>query len=164
MKKLIILLVTLTPLAAFAQMGKAKTTRTTFSRTTTIEQNISASPEKVWKLLQNAEAMPGWTTTVVSVKGKVQVGEKIELVSSLDPERTFKLKIKEMEPKVRLVWGDNLGERTYTMRMVGMATQFSMTEEIGGLMFPLFAKKIPSFDESFEKFTADLKAKAEAGI
>jgi hypothetical protein len=38
-----------------------------------------------------------------------------------------------------------------------------MTEKIGGFMFPLFASKIPSFDQSFEKFTADLKAKAEAG-
>jgi uncharacterized protein YndB with AHSA1/START domain len=163
MKKLIILLVTLAPVVTYAQLGKAKTTKTTFSRTTNIDQNISASPEKVWKLLQNAEAMPGWTTTVISVKGKIQVGEKIELVSSLDPERTFKLKVKEIEPKEKLVWGDNLGERTYTIRMVGMATQFSMTEKIGGFMFPLFASKIPSFDQSFEKFTADLKAKAEAG-
>ncbi|MFT7592135.1 MAG: hypothetical protein ACI9UJ_002064 [bacterium] len=28
-------------------------------------------------------------------------------------------------------------------------------------MFPLFANKIPSFDASFEQFTADLKIAAE---
>ena len=37
-----------------------------------------------------------------------------------------------------------------------------MHEKIGGFMFPLFANKIPSFDESFEAFIADLKNKAEA--
>ena len=36
-----------------------------------------------------------------------------------------------------------------------------MVEKIGGLMFPLFASQIPSFDESFEQFTADLKKEAE---
>jgi hypothetical protein len=36
-----------------------------------------------------------------------------------------------------------------------------MTEKIGGLMFPMYAKYIPSFDESFEQFAADLKKEAE---
>jgi hypothetical protein len=37
-----------------------------------------------------------------------------------------------------------------------------MREKIGGPLFPLFAGAIPSFDESFERFTADLKKEAEA--
>ena len=37
-----------------------------------------------------------------------------------------------------------------------------MTEKIGGLIFPLFANKIPSFDKTFEQFTADLKKEAES--
>jgi hypothetical protein len=36
-----------------------------------------------------------------------------------------------------------------------------MTERIGGPLFPLFAGMIPSFDESFETFAADLKREAE---
>lgn len=36
-------------------------------------------------------------------------------------------------------------------------TNFTMTEKIGGSLFPLFAKMIPPFDESFEKFVKDLK-------
>ena len=38
---------------------------------------------------------------------------------------------------------------------------FNMTERIGGLMFPMYAKYIPSFDESFNAFAADLKKEAE---
>ena len=36
-----------------------------------------------------------------------------------------------------------------------------MRENIGGPMFPLFAGMIPSFDEFFEQFAADLKKAAE---
>jgi len=61
----------------------------------------------------------------------------------------------------KLVWGDAMGNRIYSLEKKGNATQFTMNEKIGGLMFPLFANKIPSFDESFEQFTADLKKEAE---
>jgi hypothetical protein len=37
-----------------------------------------------------------------------------------------------------------------------------MTEKIGGPLFPLFAGYIPPFDESFERFAADLKKESEA--
>lgn len=36
-----------------------------------------------------------------------------------------------------------------------------MKEKIGGPLFPLFAKMIPPFNESFEKFANDLKKEAE---
>jgi hypothetical protein len=32
---------------------------------------------------------------------------------------------------------------------------------MGGLLFPLFSRMIPPFDEAFEQFTADLKIEAE---
>jgi hypothetical protein len=65
-------------------------------------------------------------------------------------------------PEKRLVWGDAMGTRVYTLtRGHGDSTIFSMTERIGGPLFPLFANSIPSFDESFERFAADLKKEAE---
>ena len=36
-----------------------------------------------------------------------------------------------------------------------------MNEKIGGPLFPLFAKMIPSFDQSFEQFASDLKKESE---
>ena len=39
-----------------------------------------------------------------------------------------------------------------------------MSEKIGGPIFPLFSKYIPSFDNAFEQFAADLKKEAEAII
>jgi uncharacterized protein YndB with AHSA1/START domain len=145
-----------------AQDGKAITEKTTFSRTTSISEEIYAPIEQIWELLTDAHNMSSWNTTIVSLEGEIKVGEKIKLKSTLDPSRIFKLKVKEMNPPNKLVWGDAMGERVYLLTKTEEGVTFSMTEKIGGLMFPLFANKIPPFDESFEAFAADLKKTAES--
>lgn len=145
-----------------AQEGKAATTKTIFSRETSVSNTIAADAGIVWALLTNASDFPRWNSTVVSLKGNIKQGERIELKSTLDEKRTFKLKVKEFEPEKRLVWGDAQGSRVYTLsKGEGNHVLFSMTEKIGGPLFPLFAKYIPPFDESFERFAADLKREAE---
>jgi hypothetical protein len=70
--------------------------------------------------------------------------------------------VKEFEPHNRLPWGDAMGTRTYLLTPIADGkTRFTMTEIIGGPLFPLFSKMIPPFDESFNQFAADLKAVAE---
>jgi len=148
---------------ASAPGAKAATVRKTFSRTTSVSTTIQADPSIVWALLTNAADYKRWNSTIVSIEGDIAVGEKIRLKSTLDPKRTFKLKVKKMEAEKSLVWGDAMGKRTYTLTPIGKgAVVFSMTEKIGGPMFPLFANKIPSFDASFDQFAADLKKEAEA--
>jgi len=144
------------------QLGKAFTVKKTFSRTTTINQNIQADPATIWKLLTNAAGFSKWNSTVISIEGAIQAGEKIKLKSTLDPTRVFKLKVKEFLPNQQLSWGDAMGTRNYLLKSTGDSTHFTMTEKIGGPIFPLFANKIPSFNESFEQFTADLKKEAES--
>lgn len=141
--------------------GKATTSKTTFSRETSVSVNIEADAAILWALLTNAADFPRWNSTVISISGNIQNGETIELKSTLDEKRTFKLKIKEFVPNQRLVWGDPMGSRVYSLEKAGKGTQFTMSEKIGGPLFPLFANMIPSFDESFEQFAADLKKEAE---
>lgn len=143
------------------QDGKAVTDKRTFSRTTSVSVTIAAPPVVVWELLTDAGSHPEWNSTVVSVKGDIRPGGNLELVSKLDPSRTFKLKVKDFDPPRQLAWGDALGTRTYTLTGTNGGTRFEMTEKIGGPVFPLFASKIPSFDASFEQFAADLKTAAE---
>lgn len=157
-----LLLLVMTNTNTMAQNGKATTIKKTFSRTTSISQLIDADAKTIWDALVNASDYPNWNSTVISIEGNIAEGEKIKLKSTLDPSRTFKLKVKEFIPQEKLVWGDAMGKRTYRLTTKGQSTLFSMTEKIGGLMFPLFASKIPSFDESFEQFVADLKKKAES--
>ncbi|UXM90775.1 SRPBCC domain-containing protein [Paenarthrobacter sp. JL.01a] len=142
--------------------GIATTTSKTFSRETRVATVIDASPSKVWGLLTDAKNYPNWNSTVVSIDGDIAPGSKITLVSTLDPSRTFKLKVKEFQAPTKLAWGDALGTRTYTITETNDGrSRFEMAEKIGGPVFPLFASKIPSFDGSFTRFAADLKAAAE---
>ena len=142
--------------------GKATTTKKTFSRETSVSTTIFADPAIVWALLTHASDFPRWNSTVTSMKGEIKEGGTVELKSVLDEKRTFKLKVKEFVPEKRLVWGDALGSRVYTLdKGSGGSTHFSMTEKIGGPLFPLFAGSIPSFDSTFERYAADLKNEAE---
>src|SRR5215207_2401253 len=145
-----------------AREGKTKTVRKAFSRETSVSTTIEADPAIVWALLTHASDFPRWNSTVTSMKGEIREGETVELKSILDDKRTFKLKVKEFVPEKRLVWGDAMGNRVYTLvKGDGDSTIFSMTEKNGGPLFPLFASAIPSFDASFEQFAADLKKEAE---
>ncbi len=145
--------------------GKATTIKKLFSRHTSVEIDIAASPESIWKLLTNAESFPSWNSTIIELIGRIAVGETIVLRSTLAPDRRFKLKIKEFDPNRRLVWGDAMGTRIFTITpQSNVVTRFSMSETIGGPIFPLFARMIPPFDDSFNQFAADLKNAAEERI
>lgn len=145
------------------QNGKASTQKKLFSRETSVKIEISADPSIVWSLLTNASDFSRWNSTVISIQGTIALGEKIRLTSTLDPQRVFKLKVKEFQPEKKLAWGDAMGNRMYTINRQAKDTLlFSMTEKIGGPLFPLFASMIPSFDKSFEQFAADLKKEAES--
>ncbi len=142
--------------------GKATTIEKLFSRQTTVTIDIAAVPEKIWKLLTNAESFASWNSTVVELTGRIALGEKIVLRSTLAPERKFNLKIKEFNPLKRLVWGDAMGTRIFTLSPLSSGeTRLYMSETIGGPIFPLFARMLPPFDDSFNQFATDLKKAAE---
>jgi uncharacterized protein YndB with AHSA1/START domain len=142
--------------------GKAATIKSTFSRQTAVSIDIKASAEIIWGLLTHASAYPLWNSTVTSMEGNIAPGGKIKLKSVLDAKRVFSLTISEFKPNTKLVWGDAMGKRTFNLTQKGpdMVT-FTMSEKIGGPLFPLFAGMIPSFDATFEQFAADLKKESE---
>lgn len=143
--------------------GKATTVKTTFHRQTSVSTTIKAEASVIWALLTNASDYARWNSTVTSIEGTIALGETIKLKSTLDAKRTFKLKVKEMQKEKRLVWGDGQGNRVYILTKNDDGTvTFNMTEKIGGVMFPMYAKMIPSFDASFEQFASDLKKEAES--
>ncbi len=142
--------------------GKAVTTKKTFSRETAVSIDIQADKSIIWALLTNANDFPRWNSTVIAIEGTIAKDEKIKLKAKLDPKREFKLKVKEFDADHRLVWGDAMGNRVYTLKSIGNnLTNFSMVEKIGGPLFPLFAKMIPPFDDAFEQYAKDLKHEAE---
>jgi hypothetical protein len=127
--------------SSVAQNGKARTVKKTFSRETSVSIDIKADPSIIWALLTNASGFPGWNSTVISIDGNIAPGEKIKLISTLDPKRSFKLKVKEFHPESKLVWGDAMGNRIYTLHKNGnRPILFSMAEKIGALFSPCLPK------------------------
>jgi len=151
------------PMVPVKSNGKAVTERRTFSRETAVSIDIQSDKSIIWALLTNASDYSRWNSTIISIAGSIAPNEKIKLKAKLDPEREFKLNVKEFEPESKLIWGDAMGKRVYTLNSIGNnLTNFTMSEKIGGPVFPLFAKMIPPFDQSFEQFARDLKSEAEA--
>ncbi len=149
-------------MASISSNGKAVTDKKIFSRATAVSIDIQADKSIIWALLTNAADFPRWNSTVISIDGTIGPNEKITLKAKLDPKRAFKLRVKAFEPDSRLVWGDAMGTRVYTLHTIGNnLTNFAMHEKIGGPLFPLFAKMIPPFDDAFEQFARDLKTEAE---
>jgi hypothetical protein len=132
--------------------------------------SISAPPDRVWARLTDAASYPRWNPTVVKLDGTIALGQTIRLVSTLDPKRTFKLKVAELDAPHRMVWSSGMplglftGRRTFTLtpRADG-GTDFAMEEVFSGPMAPMITRAIPDMTESFAQFAAALKAAAEAG-
>ena len=129
---------------------------------TTVEVDINADIEKVWRLLTTTSEYKDWNTTVKSIEGNFDMYEKIKLVSTLAPRKTFKLTVKRLERPNLIVVGDKKGNRTYTItEKSGGIVHVKVEEMIGSKSYPKWKKYLPNFDESFDEFSRVLKAAAE---
>ena len=114
---------------AHTQLRKATIVKKTFSRSTSVSTLIQADVSVIWALLTNATDFSRWNSTVISMEGNIQTGQKIILKSTLAPERTFKIKVKEMIPDQKMLWGDSIGERTYSLEKTHEGILFTMFEK-----------------------------------
>lgn len=129
---------------------------------------IDAPPERVWSILTDVPGYARWNEAVVSISGRIAVGEKLDLVSVANPKRTFHPKVTRLAPPDSMVWSDGMplglfkGERTYTIASDGNGgSRFHMKESFTGPMAGLIGKSIPDLTPSMELFAAGLKAEAE---
>jgi len=129
---------------------------------------IQAPPEAVWAVLTDAQAYPDWDSGVVGVEGRIAQGEKIKVVSEVNPGRAFPVKVTELSPPRRMTWTGGMplglfkGVRTFTLEPDGDAgTRFAMREEFSGPLLPLIWRSMPDLGPSFEQFARGLKQRAE---
>ncbi len=133
-----------------------------------IRRSIEAPASTVWSLLTDAASYRDWNRSVIDLKGPIEQGNTIELVSVVNPKRTFKLKVVEMTEPTRMMWADGMplglfkGERTFTITPSGEGCEFSMVEQYSGPLAGLITKAIPDLTDSFTLFADGLKAAAEA--
>ena len=146
--------------------GRATSSKQGFQMDCSVGINIKASPEKVLGILTNAADFPRWNSTIISLEGRIALGERVKLKSTSSPKRVFPLTVVEFVPPSKMVWADGnfmvKGVRTYTVTAKPDNTiDFTMREVISGLMIPLIAKSFPDFKPYFEQYAADLKKEAE---
>lgn len=133
-----------------------------------VRRTIHAGPDPIWKLLTDPGGYPAWNPAVVSIDGRIEVGQKIKLVSAVNPGRAFTLMVSAMEEPRLMVWSSGMplglfrGVRTYALDPQGDSTDFSMQEVFSGPLAPLITKSIPDMTDSFAQFADGLKAAAES--
>jgi hypothetical protein len=130
---------------------------------------IEASPEAIWAILTDAPRYTDWDSGVVRVEGRIAPGEKIKVVSKVNPGRAFPVKVTEFTPGRRMAWSGGMplglfkGVRRFTLTPQGDgATTLTVREEYSGPLLPLIWRTIPDLGPSFEQFVTGLKRRAEA--
>jgi uncharacterized protein YndB with AHSA1/START domain len=149
--------------------GIATKRKSTFRMECGVHIQINAKPEKIWRLLTNAQDFPRWNTMVQNIEGRIALGETIKVKVPYAPNRVFNLKVSAWTPNQMMVWRDGAapmfqGVRTYTLiPQSDGTTEFSMVEVLSGLMLPMIGGSLPDFAPPFERYAADLKKEAERG-
>jgi hypothetical protein len=133
-----------------------------------VQRTIQAASERIWELLTDSTSYAAWNPTVVSLEGRIAAGETIKLVSTVNPKRTFSLKVTELDGPRRMVWSDGMplglfkGVRTYSLSPTDAGSEFEMEEVYSGPLAPLITRAIPDLTDSFAQFADGLKAASEA--
>jgi hypothetical protein len=140
------------------------------ARSYEVRRMIEATPERIWKLLTDAEDYPQWNPAVLSLRGEVVDSGAIELVSAENPKRIFKLIVSGVEPARGMVWSSGMplglfsGVRKFSLDpRDGKEVEFTMRETYSGLLAGAITRAIPDLTNSFEQFADGLKLAAEAG-
>jgi hypothetical protein len=134
-------------------------------------RRIAAAPDRVWALLVDLPSWRDWNPTIVSIEGDAAPGGTVRLVSTVNQQRTFALRVIELVPPRRMVWSSGMplglfrGTRTYALTPTAgdAGTDFGMTEVYTGALAGLIGRSIPDLGPSFEAFADALKAVAERG-
>ena len=131
--------------------------------------SINASADDIWAILVDGAHYPDWDSGVVSVEGTIAKDETIKVVSSVNPGRTFPVKVTSFDPGTSMTWSGGMpmglfrGERTFTLSPAqDGVTRFHVKEVYTGPLLSLMWRSMPDLGPSFEQFAAGLKRRAEA--
>ncbi len=132
--------------------------------------SIEASPQAIWEILIDARAYPEWDSGVVEIEGRIAPGEKLKVVSEVNPGRAFRVKVSEFRPGQGMTWSGGMplglfsGVRRFELSSEASgATRFTVREEYTGPLLPLIWRSMPDLGPSFRQFADGLKTRAEAG-
>lgn len=106
------------------------------------------SSNKIIALRTHATDFTKWNSTVIMVDEQIKQGEKIKLVSKLEPKRTFNFTVLQLTPTT-MVWQDEFAPLFSGFRRFSLTTNsdgtivFSMVEVFKGVMLSMIKGSLP---------------------
>jgi hypothetical protein len=135
------------------------------------ETEIGAPPERVWQVLTDFGAYPGWNPFIRSIEGEVKVGSRLKVRIEPPGARgmTFRPTVRAVEPARELRWLGRLfvpglfdGEHRLALEPLdGGRSRFIQSERFSGLLVSLFAKTLAATERGFVQMNEALKQRAE---
>ncbi len=130
--------------------------------------DIGATPEAIWAILVDGAQYPAWDSGVLRVDGSIAAGATIKVVSSVNPGRTFPVKVTEFNAPRSMAWSGGMplglfkGVRTFSLTPgAGGTTRFHVREEYTGPLLGMMWRSMPDLGPSFAQFANGLKKRAE---
>jgi hypothetical protein len=139
------------------------------------EIGIDAPPARVWQVLVDFPAYPGWNPFIRALRGEARTGARLD-ASIQPPGRAamrFTPRVLHCAPEQELRWLGHFlvprlfdGEHAFVLQPVaGGGTRFLHSERFAGLLVPLlFGTAMREATRAgFEAMNRALKARVEAG-
>jgi len=132
-----------------------------------VQREIAAGPEAIWAVLTDAQQLANGAFGITRLEGDIRLGGTLKLWSAVAPQRSFVLKVTELEPHRRMTWSGGMplglfrGVRSFTLTPRGTDTLFAMREAYSGLLEGLIWPSMPDLNPSFETFASALAAPTE---
>ena len=136
------------------------------------EIEINATSEKVWQVLTDFASYPEWNPFVLSLNGRIEVGERIQ--AFLQPPNkkgmTFKPRVIKFVPRREFRWFGSLGfrglfdgEHIFELRSPSPhKVHFVQREVFKGILAPVILKSISKNTRAgFELMNQALKERCE---
>ena len=132
---------------------------------------IQAPPSKVWETLVDFEAFQEWNPFIQSIRGSLDVGEKLHISIKIPGSSSMKFTpiIQMVSPDSRLIWKGKLlmkglfdGEHRFILEPTDEGTQLLHEESFSGLLIPFFPKSFfEKTKQGFEAMNLALKKRVE---
>jgi hypothetical protein len=132
---------------------------------------IDATPERVWEILTDFPAYPGWNPFIRSVVGEAVRGAQLRVRIQPPGGRglSFKPTVLEAEPGRELRWLGHLlvprlfdGEHSFRIEQIGEGrVRFVQSERFTGALVRLLGRTLEPTRRGFEAMNEALKRRAE---
>ena len=134
------------------------TTHSCFWRETTVNIDINASVENVFKIMTDGSNYPKWNRAVTKIEGEIKEDSSIKLTSGY----TFDLRIIGWKENEEFHMVNSMANREFIFTKKGPnSMNFKMTERLGAPLWPCIKCFVPDFDPLFGEYAEDLKKEAE---